>query len=99
MPFKMNFNGGVISIGSVVLALMAIGALFWRVSAVEADQEKTDDRLKYLEENQKVLDRNQREAAADSKWVLEGLHGLLDAANVPRTERPDVKPSEMKKPD
>ena len=95
---KLNRNGGV-GITSIVIAAMAIGALFWRVDTVEGEQDETEERLDCFEANQKVLDRNQREMAADSAWMLEGVHALLDAAEVARTKRPDVKPSEMKAAD
>ena len=41
----------------------------------------------------------QRQAVLVAKWMLIGVHALLDKAKLDRTPRPDVKASEMKEPD
>ena len=99
MPLKLSVNGATKAIAATLALGVAAGGLLWRVNDVAAEQEVTEKRLKCVEENQKVLDRNQREMTADSAWMLEGVHALLDAADVPRTKRPDVKESKMKETD
>lgn len=99
MPIKFNLNGNTRWLIAGAAAIVAAAAVtLSQVSDLQADQEKIDKRLDCVEANQKVLDRNQREAAADAAWVLVGVHALLDAADVDRTKRPDVKPSELEKP-
>ena len=96
---KLNRNGGV-GITSIVIAAMAIGALFWRVDTVEGQQAETEKRLDCIEANQAVLDENQRNTAADVGLANAQLRKLLELNGVTeRIPRPDVEPSEMERPD
>jgi len=95
----LKLNGNTVGISTVVLAAMALGALFWRVTVVE--QAQADDRkhLDCITQNQHELDFQMRTSAADVAWANDKLDAILEKVGVEkRIRRPAVAPSVLKSP-
>jgi hypothetical protein len=99
MTWKFNLNGNNGMLVGMAIVVSAAAVTLYRVDRVEAEQETDHKRLDCIEDNQRVLDRNQREASADVALANAQLRKLLDLQGVERIKRPPVPPSELKDPD
>jgi hypothetical protein len=96
--FAINGSTGILA--GLVIAISTAAVLLYRVDIVEDAQAVEEKRLDYIEENQRKLDRNQRETAADVEWANDKLDKLLDTVGVnDRIKRPPIKPSTMREPE
>jgi hypothetical protein len=96
---KLNLNGNAATLTSLVLIVATAAVLLYRMDLVEAALADDEKRLNCIEKNQRTLDENQRNAAADVALANAQLRKLLELEGVTeRIERPKVEPTKLKDP-